>query len=113
MANAHTWSSLLDDLYKMKNKADVEDTSQPLISPFIEKIEAQQLSLFSNEAKPTNLEVLFGYCVACLATVRKKQLVYELVDLKQANALDPLLAKSLNLMWDTVEVLAEEEIKNS
>lgn len=110
MSKRYTWSDLLDSMFQMKVQVDKGKTDKPLLSPFIKKIQEQQLSLIL-KPKPSNLEVLFGYCLASIVTARQAQQEQEKQNnAEKATALDPHLASALNLMFDTLEVLAKEEL---
>ena len=111
MAKRYTWSELLDDLYKMKIESDKDSIEKPLLSPFIEKICEQQFSLFSENPRPGNLEVLFGYCVASVTITRQAQLKHEKEgNVEKADLLNQCLANAMNMIFDTLEVLARKEI---
>lgn len=106
-----TWSELLDDLFKMKIESDKGVPEKPLLAPFIKKAQYQQFSLALENPKPSNLEVLFGYCVANLTLVRREQIRREDIGtFADASLLDPPMTNALNMTFDLLEVLAREEI---
>lgn len=111
MPKAYTWSKLLDDLYHMKIESDKDKVEKPLLGPFINRIKEQQLSLAVDDVKPTNFELVFGYCVANLSVIRDKQVQHERAEnLQEADSLNQVLVNSLNLVFDTLEHLAREEL---
>lgn len=113
MPKAYTWSKLLDDLYRMKIESDKESLEKPLLGPFIKCVQEQQLSLAVTGKKPTNFELVFGYCVANLSIIRARQIQHEEAkNLQKADSLNQPLVDSLNLVFDTLEHLAREELQN-
>mgnify|MGYP003393984787 CR=1 FL=1 len=107
---AHTWSSLLDDLFRMRIESDKENMQKPLLGFFIEKAEEQQLSLALENKEASNLEVLFGcFLINVVLLVRQRQKIKEQTE--EVNSFIPYLKKALNDLWTTLELLAQEEIK--
>ena len=111
MALPHTWSALLDDLVRMKIESDKGVVKQPMLGPFIERAKEQQLSLAIEKAKPNNLELVFGYCVACISVLREKQICHENAEnFQEVSSLDQPSANTLNLFFDVLEMLAQKEV---